>query len=166
MRAETVPQTIHSSAQPKVPFDQFIQGFKAFPRACPSWLCLVLPSFFFFIFSFKSYSRLHLSPSFRLYNPSGAVQCRWCTYVIRRHVSVTQFSTAVDESCRDRPTNTSNIPAHIAFHYLAASSRNGILSGPVLLSPAQNPCRLIALTRHLLAPCANQIHDSLGIVKH
>lgn len=62
MRAETAPQTIHSSARPEVPFDQFIQGFKAFPRARPSWLCLVLPPFSFFLPTLGPYSRLHPLP--------------------------------------------------------------------------------------------------------
>lgn len=102
------------------PFDQFIQRFKAFPRARPSWLCLVSPpfSFFFFFFStFEPHSLVSLRPppflTASIPQPrAGAAQrrCSRCTYAIRRHVSA--IFCAADESCRDRPTNTSNIPAH------------------------------------------------------
>lgn len=123
------------------------------------FVSLLLP----FLSFFHLPSRIPLSASTlpllsgRPRNPSAAKRrCSRCTYAIRRHVSA--IFCAADGSCRDRPTNASNIPAHRVSPSLAASSRNGIPCGLMFFSPARDPCRLIALTRHLSATRANRMH--------
>lgn len=79
---------------------------------------LRFPFFFLFFFNFRAaFPCLSLRPppflTASIPQPrAGAAQrrCSRCTYAIRRHVSA--IFCAADESCRDRPTNTSNIPAH------------------------------------------------------
>lgn len=69
-----------------------------------------------------------------------------------RHVRA--IFCAADGSCRDQPTNASNIPARIAFHHLAAaaaaaaaSSRNGIPSGLMFFSSAAAGRDLVVFNR-------------------
>jgi len=100
------PQTIHSSTRSALPFDQFIQGFKAFPRAHPSWLCLVSPPLFFSTFRIPLFLRL-LSSLLQFHTP---VQRSAVAHGVLMLSSA--IFCAADESCRDRPTNASNIPAH------------------------------------------------------
>lgn len=148
--------------RPVVPFDQFIQGFKAFPRARPSWLCLVSPLFPFFSNSRAAFPRLPIPPASlpaTTRNPNAAQRrCSRCTYAIRRHVSA--IFCAADGSCRDRPTNASNIPAHRVLPSRGVFPERDTFWPGVLFSPARDPCRLIMLTRHLLATRANRMHAS------
>lgn len=69
---------------------------------------------FLFFSTFEPHSLVSPSPPsslLRFHNPGTAQRrCSRCTYAIQRHVSA--IFCAADESCRDRPTNALNIPAH------------------------------------------------------
>lgn len=70
--------------------------------------------FLFFFPTLEPYSRpiYPSSPPSTAQPRCSAAQrrCSRCTYAIQRHVSA--IFCAADESCRDRPMNASNIPAH------------------------------------------------------
>lgn len=87
---------------------------------------------------------------------SAAHRCSRCTYAIRRHVSA--IFCAADESCRDRPMNASNIPAHRVSPSRGVFPERDTFWPGALLARSRDPCRLIALTRYLFATRANQVH--------
>lgn len=154
MRVETAPQTIHSSVRPKVPFDRFIQGFKAFPRARPSWLCLLLPPFSFF----QEYGSRAIfpSPPFLLLLPSNpsAAQCRcprYLCYPASRERNFLRRWRIVQRSASNIPVHRvspsrSVFPERDTFWLGALLARSGSLSFNRVNTA---PFRLLAQTKYV-----------------
>jgi len=133
------------------------------------WLCFV-PLVFFIRRARFSPASASIPASFPLLPPHNPRRCSAPAHgalaLSRRHVSA--IFCAADGSCRDQPTNASNIPAHrVSPSRARHSSRNGIPSCLMLLSSSRVAIlsfnRVNAITLDLSARTAMHRHLTLDI---